>query len=81
MKERKVKAFVMMCIFLALSLGSVITGAALKMPVQYFYVIAILYGAFAFFAALFVWGVVIADKIFQDGALKGLLEKGKELLK
>ena len=81
MKERKVKAFVMMCVFFVLALGATITGAMFKMPAQYFYVVAILYGAFAFFAGLFVWGVVFADKIFQDGALKGLIEKGKDLLK
>lgn len=81
MKERKVKAFVMMCIFFVLCIGSLIVGAVFKMPHQYFWVLAILYGAFAFFSALFVWGVVIADKIFQDGNLKKLIEQGKELLK
>lgn len=81
MKERKVKAFVMMCVFLVLSLVAVITGAAFRMPAEYFWVVGLMYGAFAFFAALFVWGVVIADKIFQDGNLKKLIEQGKELIK
>ena len=80
MKERKVKAFVMMCIFLGLGLAAVIVGAVFRMPGQYFWAVVLLYGAFSMFAMMFVWGVVIADKVFNEGMLKVLIEQGKDFI-